>query len=177
MEYQIAMINANSLLKKIRPYCKKLEIVGDLRRHCPAVETIEILAISREVEMLDLFGEAVKPFQMINEWVSLCGLQFAKNGSKYKQFFWKGLWVNLYLTTEYQWGLHMAIRTGCTQFSKWLVTPKQKGGALPGYMQVKNGWVCSKDKKIVTLTEPNFFTTIDTEWIRPDLRTADIWKR
>lgn len=177
MKYQNALISANSIMRIIQPYCKKLEIVGGLRRRCPEVNSIELLAVSREEDVVNLFGEVVQPYQLIDEWVCSCGLHFAKNGRKYKQFFWQGIGIDFYLTTEYQWGLHLALRTGCNQFAKWLVTPKRNGGALPGYMQVKDGWLWSNEKKIVTLTEPNFFASIETEWIRPDRRTADIWRR
>jgi DNA polymerase/3'-5' exonuclease PolX len=176
MEYSKAINHANSLLRVIQPYCKKIEIVGDIRRRCEDVRTIEILIVSREEKVYDLFGESVSPYPIINDWVQKCGLDFQKNGPKYKQFLWRDQWVNLYLTSAYQWGLHMAIRTGNNQYSKWLVTHRRKGGALPGMMCVRDGWLLCNTKKIITLTENNFFEAIDIEWIRPEERTGSIWR-
>ncbi len=175
MEYSKAIQYANSILKDIQPFCKKVEIVGDLRRRCEEVRSIEILAVSKEEEVFNLFGECVSAYQIIEDWVHSCGLNFSKNGSKYKQFYWNGQWVNFYLTSNYQWGLHMAIRTGNSHYSSWLVTPRRKSGALPGMMQIKDGWLFCNNKRIFTLTEANFYEAIDIEWIRPEERTGNVW--
>jgi len=177
VEYQIALLKAHQVMKSLQPYCKQVEIVGDLRRRCPKVRSIELLAVSREEEVYDLFGELVAPFPLIDDWVYSCGLNFTKNGPKYKCFCWEEVKVDLFLTSQYQWGLHLALRTGSRPYARWLVTPKRKGGALPGYMQVHDGWLWSRDKKIVTLTEPNFFSCIEAEWIRPEKRTAEVWRQ
>ncbi len=176
MKYQNKLIQANRLLKEIQPYCKKVEIVGDLRRRCDEVFSIDVLAVSRADQVFDLFGNEVSCDPKINEWMDSCGYRFWKNGAKYKLFQWDDVWVNLYLTSIYQWGLQLAIRTGCKFFSQWLVTPKSNGGALPPEMCVRDGWVWIRHTKITTLTEPDFFKAIETEWIRPELRTADVWR-
>lgn len=176
MKYQNTLIQANKLLKEIQPYCKKVEIVGDLRRRCPEVYSIDILAEPRQEEVVDLFGDVVQAYDFIEEWVADCGLHFSKNGRKYKQFLWQDVWVNLYLTSHYQWGLHLAIRTGCELYAKWLVCSGDKGGALPPEMQIREGWVWFRNKQIPTLTEPDFYEVIETEWIRPELRTAEVWR-
>lgn len=175
MKYQDGVIQANKIMKLIQPYCRRLEIVGALRRRNPNVDSIELLAVSREEEITNLFGEQIEPYKLIDDWVASCGLRFLKNGPKYKQFYWKDRRVDLYITSKYQWGLHMAIRTGCKQYSRWLVTPKRKGGTLPGYMRIHDGWLWSNDKQMITLTEPNFYNCINTEWIRPEFRTAEVW--
>jgi len=176
MKYQEALLSAYEVMKDIRPYCKKTEIVGDLRRRCPEVRSIELLAISREEDLFDLFGETIAPYLLIEDWVINCGFEFAKNGPKYKRFRWHDIWIDLYVTSNYQWGLQMALRTGNQAFASWLATARRKGGALPGYMKIKDGWLWMNDKRIPTLTESNFFAAIETEWIRPDLRSAKVWR-
>jgi len=171
MEYPKAIQFANSLLREIQPYCRKVEIVGDIRRRCKEVKSIEILAVSREEEVFNLFGESVTAYLIIEDWVHSCGLNFAKNGAKYKNFIWNGDWINLYLTSPYQWGLHtrrvlrMALRTGNPHYASWLVTPKRKGGALPGMMCVKDEWLLCNNKQIVTQTEVNFYEAINVDCI------------
>jgi len=177
MEYPKAIQSANSLLREIQPYCKKVEIVGDIRRRSEEVKSIEILAVSREEEVFNLFGESVTAYLIIEDWVHSCGLNFAKNGAKYKKFIWNGDWINLYLTSTYQWGLHMALRTGNPHYASWLVTPKRKGGALPGIMYVKDGWLLCNSKRIVTQTELNFYEAIDIDWVRPEERNEKVWRR
>ncbi len=177
MEYSKAIQFANSILREIQPYCRKVEFVGDLRRRCDEVKSIEILAVSREEEVFNLFGESVSAYQLIEDWVHSCGLNFSRNGPKYKQFHWNDHWVNLYLTSPYQWGLHMAIRTGNPHYASWLVTPRRKGGALPGTMCVKDGWLLCNNKKIITQSEANFYDAIDIDWVRPEERTGNVWRR
>ena len=126
MKYNDALLAAHHLMKDIRPFCKQLEVTGDLRRRCPEIRTIELLAISREEELFNLFGEYVTPYNLIESWVNSSGLVFAKNGPKYKRFLWGTVWVDLYVTSEYQWGLHMALRTGNRKFVKWLLTPREE---------------------------------------------------
>ncbi len=177
MEYPKAIQFANSLLREIQPYCKKLEIVGDIRRRCEDVKSIEILAISREEEVYNLFGESVSAYPLIEDWVHSCGYNFSKNGTKYKQFYWNNHRINFYLTSPYQWGLHMAIRTGNPHYASWLVTPRRKGGALPGMMCVKDGWLLCNNKQIATQTEVNFYEAINVDWIRPEDRNEKVWGR
>ncbi len=168
--------NANfkyQMIKKLlMPYCKKVACVGDLRRHCPEVDSIEILALPRIEEVHFLFGGAVAPYSLVEEWVVSCGLDVIINTTEYKQFVWEGVNVELYLTNEYRWGLQMALRTGCEAFSEWLMTNQTKGGALPDDMCIMDGWLYAGDKKLITMTEQNFFTCIETEWIRPSQRSA-----
>jgi DNA polymerase/3'-5' exonuclease PolX len=183
MKYSEAIQSAKSLIKEIQPYCKNVEIVGDIRRRSEEVKSIEILAVSREEEVFNLFGESVSGYQLIEDWVHSCGLNFSKNGPKYKQFFCNdgskspSGWINLYLTSTYQWGLHMAIRTGDQNYASWLVTPRRKGGAMPGTMCVKDGWLLCNKKKIITLTERNFYESIDMDWVRPEERKENVWRK
>jgi len=173
---QLKNSNANFKYQIIRklllPYCKKISCVGDLRRHCPEVDSIKILAIPRIEEVHPLFGGAVAPYSLVEDWVVSCGLDVVINTPEYKQFVWEGVNVELYLTNEYRWGLQMALRTGCEAFSEWLMTNQTKGGALPDDMCIMDGWLYAGDKKLITMTEQNFFTCIETEWIRPSQRSA-----
>jgi len=173
--------NANFRYQKIKksliPFCKKVECGGDLRRHCPDVKAIEILAIPRIEDVNPLFGGSVEPYSLVEDWVLSCGLDVVINTPEYKQFMWDNVNIEIYLTNEYRWGLQMALRTGSEAFSQWLMTNQAEGGALPDDMCIKNGWLYANDKKLITITEQNFFTCIETEWIKPQQRSKGNWRK
>lgn len=177
MENSNAKFKFQIIQNSLMPFCKRVASVGDLRRHCPDVERIEILAISRVVEVNPLFGRAVAPYPLVEDWVIDSGLRMEINRPEYKRLKWEGIDVDLFLTDEYRWGLQMALRTGCEGFTKWLVTNQRKGGALPENMSITGGWLCAGNKKLITMTEQNFFTCIETEWIRPSQRSEGNWRK
>lgn len=175
MEYSEAILKAYDIRKILKPYCVEIQVAGSLRRKRPEIKDIELIAISKEIELKNLFGECVEPYLVIEEFVEDYGFQFSKNGPKYKKFLYEGISIDLFITTKYQYGLHMALRTGSKEYSRWLVTPKRKGGAMPGYMSVSGGWLTANGKKIITYTEQDFFRAIETEWVRPDQREVGLW--
>jgi len=177
LENSNAKFKYQKIKESLMPFCKRVAYVGDLRRHCPEVGRIEILAISRVMEVNPLFGGAVAPYPLVEDWVESCGMDLEINTPEYKKFIWEGEVVELYLTNEYRWGLQMALRTGCEAFTEWLMTNQGKGGALPDDMCIMDGWLCAGNKKLITMTEQNFFTCIETEWIRPSQRSKGIWRK
>jgi hypothetical protein len=44
-------------------------------------------------------------------------------------------------------------------------------------MSITGGWLCAGNKKLITMTEQNFFTCIETEWIRPSQRSEGNWRK
>jgi len=161
----------------LNPYCKQIKPAGDLRRHCRDVERIEILAIPKVIGFDPLFGNQVMPYPLIEDWVLNSQLYFSINTPEHKRFDWNGCLVDLYLTNKYQWGVMMALLTGSQQFSNWLMTHKDQGGALDEGIRVKDGWLLINEKRIPTITEQQFFQAIEIDWIRPEQRTEGIWRR
>lgn len=95
-------------------------------------------------------------------------------------------------TPPAQFGVLLAIRTGPAKddnnFSKWIVTQRKNGGALPNGYRVKHAAVWledqldSKDEPIkgenpISMPdEMDFFNFLELKWIEPALRVAR-WKR
>jgi DNA polymerase/3'-5' exonuclease PolX len=176
VKYQVARKIAENFVEEIQRYCERMEIVGELRRGKSEVDKIQILIISKEHSLINLFGDMVNPYQMINTWVEKCGYIISKNGDKQKEIFYKSAWVELYITGDKQWGLHKALRTGSNDYARWLVTNRREGGALPGYLKIKDGWLMAGKKKIITHTEEDFYTTIDQVMLPPELRDNRVWR-
>lgn len=71
-----------------------------------------------------------------------------------------------------QWGLIMAIRTGPKDFSRWIVTQRYKGGALPSDCRVNKGAVWHGDRMIEMPEEIQFLQFLGLGWVEPEERVA-----
>lgn len=166
-----AMAAAGGVVDLLTPVVDRVEIAGSLRRGAPEVGDIEILAIPTAVP--DLFGSLVRGPLLVDQVLAGRGFKFEANGPLYKRFVVPGpcrVHCDLYLTAPEQWGVMLAIRTGPAEFSKRLVTIRQKGGLLPSYLQVKDGRVWSTGP-IPTPEESDFFKLLGIAWIPPDRRS------
>jgi len=107
------------------------------------------------------------------------GARLLKNGPRYKQIALPdGINLDLFLVLQpaQQWGVLFAIRTGPADFSKWLVTPRKDGGALPSYCCVQDGVVRNGDTIMPMPEESDFFDFLGLGWIEPGQRQAG-WSR
>jgi DNA polymerase/3'-5' exonuclease PolX len=195
MENAKAVITANRLMDWLRPACDRIEIAGSTRREKPEVGDIEIVAIPKAGAPRPVFGQR-KIFprmleQVLDNMQNQRGLiEPIKGGEKYKQFWLlEGrvhlIKIDLFLVEEpRQWGLIYLIRTGPADFSKWMVTPRSKGGALlEGYF-VRDGYMWKHgDGKtwppspiIDVPEEADYFRLCELEWVEPRERQAQWMK-
>lgn len=86
-----------------------------------------------------------------------------KDGPRYKKLFFPAgnIYLDLFICfPPAQWGYQMAVRTGPWQYSKWLVTQRRYGGALPSYLKVEDAGLYNGRKLIPTPTEESFFQAL-----------------
>jgi DNA polymerase/3'-5' exonuclease PolX len=179
------MTVAEGILKWLRPACVRIEIAGSVRRQKPAVGDIEIVAIPRYDEERDLLGEV---FARRSQLDDALGQMMAagiirpgeRNGERFKQF-WvleNNLPLDLFVTDPDRWGLIYIIRTGSADFSHWLVTGQQWGGALPENHQVRDGrlWRVGQDEPLDTPEERDVFVALGLEWVEPWEREKGRWE-
>lgn len=96
-----------------------------------------------------------------------------KNGQRYKQVeLTEGYNLDLFLVhPPAQWGVIMTIRTGPAEFSRKMVTQRNKGGLLPSFAKVIDGGVYVDGKLIEMNEEADFFNFCDLKWIDPQNRS------
>lgn len=155
--------------------CQKIEIAGSIRRKKAEVKDIEIVAIPEPgITMFeDLDWDNTHIDSCLSLFVNLDKIKIVKNGSKMKQFFDKkhDINVDLFLVTPpAQWGAIYTIRTGPADFSKWLMTSKRHGGAMPGYLKQKDGALWNGKTIVETPTEESYFEALGIDWIKPENR-------
>lgn len=169
-ELSIARDIAIRFVEQLRPACVQIEIAGSIRRQAPWVRDIEIVAEPRIDYWYDLLGAASIPIDRLQDAIEdLRGSgQLLRNpgdkaGDRFKQFRVgrSGLKVDLFIVRPpAQWGSILAIRTGPADYSKWLVTPRSAGGAMPSHLRQRDGALWNGDTFIPTPTEDEYFAAL-----------------
>lgn len=164
---------AQALVASFRPYCERIEIAGSLRRGKPTVGDIELVAVPAGVPT-DLFGnrQVDKPTAM-DAYLSELPITLLKNGAKYKQFSFKSRMGELYTVDLFlqpdpeTWGVNFMIRTGSADFSRMMVTKKNKGGWCPDNYHFREGRIWHKGEVLSTPEERDVFDVLDVPWVEP----------
>jgi len=198
MQLKHARQIAEEIVTRLSLSCLRVEIAGSVRREKSDCGDIEIVCIPRFIDapQADLFGDTtVKQSALVARLGQLAEDGFLRsrpaeaNGERYKK-----MWVmdgareiiqlDLFIVNppEQQWGAVLAIRTGSSDFSKWLVTPKRQGGAMPSYLKQKGGalWRVGKgepDVMIATPEEIDYFNALGIEYVEPRDRSGGRWVR
>jgi len=87
---------ANSLIKDLKPYCKKIQIVGSIRRHEKNPHDIDIVLIPKNHEHKE----------KIEEFLKTKGA-YIQGGEKEATFKIKNVRVELYYTIPKEWGAEL----------------------------------------------------------------------
>jgi DNA polymerase/3'-5' exonuclease PolX len=168
LDHKFASGLAIELMRILRPACDRIEIAGSLRRNKPDVGDIELVCIPKE--QTDLFGEKYCNANGISQVLSLNGAALHKDGEHFKQINLRHCMCDLFITTPECWGVIFMIRTGSADFSHKMVTPKQYGGYMPGYLKVKDGRLWNGSTIIETPEEKDVFNAYNMEYIIPEIR-------
>lgn len=179
-----ARSEAERLVELLAPACERIRVAGSIRRRCEYVGDIELVTIPKVDEQSDMFGRRYGQISQLDEQLGeLVGrgvLQPGdKNGSRYKQLTlprW-GMQVDLFITTPERWGVVFMIRTGSADFSRWMVTSKAKGGALPLSYRINEGRVWVASLAVDTPEEEDVFEAVGVPWIEPPARKKGFWRR
>jgi len=177
MNHADAFLIADEAIRVLRPSCERIEMAGSLVRGKAEVKDIEIIAIPKF--MPDMFGETLLDHSLdVFDYLSIGVLIEGKHKMK-KIDLHSGIRLDLFIVTPpAQWGVQKVIRTGPADFSKWMVTKRIFGGALPNHLFVKDGavWDGRDGSKFNLPEEKDFFRLCEMKWIEPGLREAR-WKR
>jgi DNA polymerase/3'-5' exonuclease PolX len=178
MKTQLSLPQAKTLAEKIKgelaPGCERIEVAGSIRRQKPVIGDIELVAIPLFARSLfpDVNGQSLLDIQLGNLVEQGRLIPGDKNGQNYKNFYIPAvddLKLDLFITSPEYWPVIFAIRTGSAEFSRRLVTPRNKGGFLPSHLRVKGGSVWDGDKQVELITEADFLELCGG-WVEPEKR-------
>ena len=158
---------AGRVVELLAPYCERIEIAGSIRRERPHIGDVEIVCIPQTVEAPDgMFNTKLVRhpgfIDQVQQWQKVKG----KPTGKYTQrILPDGTKLDLFIASEDNWGLILAIRTGSARFS---------------HQVLARSWVAcgfhSKDGRLVRertgfkppiREEKDLFELIGLAWVEP----------
>lgn len=171
---------ARTLVDQMAPHCARVEIAGSIRRGCPEVKDIEIVAVpllkDEETPGL-LFSEPVRT-NLLYRWATRSGVNWIKTGTsqivpwtiKPDGKYWRGLLpagikLDLFIAEPDNFGLIFAIRTGSAEFTQALVT-RAREVKLPSV----DGYLTRDGERVPTPEERDVFELLRLEWLDPARR-------
>ncbi len=178
MELHHAQELATQWKTLLSPACVQIEPAGGVRRKKAEVHDIDLVCQPIITYEPDLFGQqgtqVNKLESLLHQTVLDMGALIVINGPRQKKIrLQEGIALEIWMVFEpAQWGVQLMIRTGPSDFSKWMVTPRQAGGGLPSYLRVKDGAIWRYDRRLPTPTEDEVFALLGMDYIEPAKRRA-----
>lgn len=175
--YEEALALAEQVKATLGPGCARIEIAGSVRRKKAEIGDLELVAIPKIEATADLFGGMTGSRSLLDEVIS-AHYRVIYGGKKFKQLDVGLMTCDLFIQPDPRtWGMNLMIRTGCAEFSRWMVTPRQKGGALPSYMYAADGLLFDGVNMVPTPEEADVFAAMGLRWIEPEERTQGFWNQ
>lgn len=163
----------------LKIYCERIEIAGSIRRRAPWVGDIEMVAIPRKRYIQTLLGEEPVEKTYLDEHLEAYPdiYQMVRSGERMKQLLYEGFQVDIFLTDPERWGVIFLLRTGSADFSKWLVTSRNQGGARAVDRIVKEGrvWEVGATDPLSTPQEEHTFHALRVPWVPLEQRHKGYW--
>lgn len=182
---------ANRLGDFLEPACKRVAIVGSVRRRRQRVKDIELLVEPKVfgVPPVDIFTQAPE-IPTLDQQLALAVeagwlKPRDKNGPRMKTLWvlseagglvdW--LKVDLFVVLPpAQWGSLMMIRTGPADYSQWMVTRRSAGGICPDHMRFYGGALMQQtytvEEIVPTPEEEDVYRALGLAWTCPWDRVA-----
>ena len=151
MELERAKTIANEVIKRLSPYCQRIEVAGSIRRRKPWVNDVDLVLI---------------PNDLWNFHHELMGLgQMKMSGSKIMRVMVGSTQVDIYVASEETWATLLLIRTGSAQNNIRLATLAKKRGwhlAASG-----DGLFDEEGQRVAGDTEESIYEALGLPWQEP----------
>lgn len=177
MQYAKALLIAETIRDRLACACERIEIAGSVRRQRTECHDLDLVCIPKVIPQSDLFGNQQGEISLLDDAVKGLG-EFRKDGPRHKQIYLSADEINLELwivRPPAQWGVIMMIRTGPADWSKWIVTPRQHGGALPSFLKVQDGVIWNGKTPMDISEETDFFKLLELPYMAPTDRRPQLW--
>ena len=114
MQLERAKNIADEVIKRLSPYCQRIEVAGSIRRKKPTVKDVDIVLIPLD------------PWNLTHEIMGLGTTRSA--GAKVMRVLYNGIQVGIYFASEETWATLLLIRTGSAENNIRLATLAKKRG-------------------------------------------------
>jgi len=176
--YEVMFRVASQMMAKLSPACERIVIAGSLRRREDMVGDIEIVAVPKLLR--DLFQQDTGRSEvdvLLEKWP----LEMLANGPKQKKFIFTSsqgsrYQVDLFLQPDpATWAVNLMLRTGSADFSHWLVTKRNQGGAMWDDCSSRGARIYHQDQVLDLPNEEDVFRFLHIAFIPPHLRKQGAW--
>jgi len=142
---------ANKIFNSLKPFCKKIEIAGSIRRKEKNPADIDIVLIPKNrIEIEEFLKQKGK---------------FIQGGEQRSRWKIEGVTVELYYTNEEEWGATLLAYSSKFGASIGLrVVAKRKG------MKLNQRGLFRKGKRIASKTEEEIYSALGRKWKLPEER-------
>lgn len=171
---------AGRLVELLKNACERIEIAGSVRRKKGTVKDIELVVVPKMLEVRDLFGVLYEREnllekrlqELVTAGVLAVPAGVRNAGERMKKFDLARtvpvMRLDLFIVLPpAQWGSVFTIRTGPGDFSKWLVTGRKFGGAMPEGMVQLDGALYRDGQVVETPEERDYFAALGLPWLDP----------
>ncbi len=154
MSLERAQRIAGEVARRLSPYCKKIEVVGSIRRKKPQVRDIDFVLI---------------PSDLWNLQHEIMGMgQSRVSGEKLKRVMVGSTQVDLYFATPETWATLLLIRTGSAENNIRLCSRAKEMG---WHLAASGGGLFNeKDERIAGDSERSIYDALDLPYQRPEER-------
>jgi len=154
MELESAQKIANEVVKRLSPYCQRIEVAGSIRRRKPQVKDIDLVLISHD------------RWNMDSVLLRMGSLQMA--GSKISRVTMDSIPLDIYFATPETFATLLLIRTGSVQNNIRLCSlAKKKGWRLAAS---GDGLFDENGERIAWQSEEEIFNRLGLPYVLPEQR-------
>lgn len=151
MELERAKSIATEVIKRLAPYCERIEVAGSIRRQRPVVKDIDLVLIPSD------------SWNLNHEILGLGPTRSA--GSKLMRVLYNGTQVDVYFSTEETWATLLLIRTGSAENNIRLATlAKKRGWHLAANGE---GLFNENGQRIAGESEESIYRALDLRYQQP----------
>lgn len=151
---------ALEVVEQLKPFCSRIEIVGSIRRRRADPSDIDICLILKPDEIGIHQGGVA---QVINQWRKIKGELPCKYTQRQLP---DGKKLDIYFTTEQNWGSILAIRTGSKEFSHNVLASRW---VQFGYKSI-DGYLTKGGKQVEVKEEKDLFELLHLSYVEPENR-------
>lgn len=159
MELERAKAIADEVVKRLSPYCTKIEVAGSVRRQKPTVRDIDIVLIGSD------FWNLTREILAVDSRDPYVPLPSRVTSVKLRRINYYGTQVDLYFATEGTWATLLLIRTGSKENNIRLCTIAKKRGwhlAANG-----DGLFNESGQRVAGDSEESIYAALDLPWQEP----------
>lgn len=153
MELERAQRTAEAIIKRLSPFCSRIEVAGSIRRRKPQVNDIDFVLIPND--LWNFHAELTKLGQL------------KMSGSKIMRLMVGNTQIDIYIADENTWGMTLLVRTGSEEHNIKLATRAKKMGL---HFSVARGIEDEKGMVIAGQTEEEVFNALGLNYILPEGR-------